>query len=74
MPKGFTSPSWAFLFGLFVVTLNFFICLGYVAGFVVSEPRSYPSVYDTDYHFQIFVLSHLSHPYPLALTVALQSS
>jgi hypothetical protein len=46
-----------FLFGFFCRDLGlFFICLVYVAGFV------------------IFVLSHLSHPYPPALTVALPSS
>jgi len=58
---------------LFVVTLDFFICLVYVAGFVVSDPSVLTGA-DADRSSQIFVLSYLSHPYPLALTVALSPS
>lgn len=57
MSKPHLSPPWAFLFGFVCRDLGLlFICLVYVAGFV------------------IFVLSYLSHQYPLALTVALPSS
>jgi hypothetical protein len=74
MPKGLiVSLHGHFYSVLFVVTLDFFICLVYVAGFVVSDPSAL-TVADADQPSQIFVLSYLSHPYPLALTVALSSS
>ena len=67
-------PFWEFLFGFVCRDLGlFFICLVYVAGFVVSD-SSVPIVTDANQSSQTFVLSYLSHSYPLALTVALPSS
>ena len=71
MSKGpISSLHGNFYSALFVVTLDFFICLVYVAGFVVSDSFVL-TVADADQSSQIFVLSYLSHPYPLALAVAL---